>query len=297
LRLHLKRWPSLPTWMPSFDFLPFGSKLSWVTGMLVAGDDVADFRPFGTGFLTGPRMALTARHVVDDMFLHFTGVLPPALRGPMPFGVQLGTADVRTGGLVKWDVLGYHYSQAIDITGLVIEPAGVARLHQVYPKLNVIPPRPGEDITAYGYPNATWKPVSVGTFKVTVDPRLAAGIVKDVHLQYRDRSFLPFPCFHTNARFDPGMSGGPVFNTDGQVCGVICCNLPPAAEGEDHASYVSLIWPALGLRLTPRFTTDSTFIRDEAVLGRIRVLNLDYMTVTPDTPSDRIHFGPPRHDI
>ena len=36
---------------------------------------------------------------------------------------------------------------------------------------------------------------------------------------------LPFPCYHVGARFDAGMSGGPVFDEYGSLCGLVCASL------------------------------------------------------------------------
>ena len=58
---------------------------------------------------------------------------------------------------------------------------------------------------------------------------------------------MPFPCFRTNARFDGGMSGGPVFNASGRVCGLVCSTYPPFSEDEEHASYATLVWPAFAI--------------------------------------------------
>ena len=60
---------------------------------------------------------------------------------------------------------------------------------------------------------------------------------------------IPFPVFRTNARFDPGMSGGPVFNEYGKLCGLICSNMPPDNPEIDHISYVTLLWPSMGTKV------------------------------------------------
>lgn len=62
----------------------------------------------------------------------------------------------------------------------------------------------------------------------------------------RDSARLPFPCFHTNARFDHGMSGGPIINERGDVRGVVCSSFPLVEDNPEYISYGSLIWPALG---------------------------------------------------
>jgi hypothetical protein len=45
------------------------------------------------------------------------------------------------------------------------------------------------------------------------------------------------------------MSGGPVFDETGAVCGLVCSNMPPYAAHEDHVSLVTLLWPLVGLTI------------------------------------------------
>ena len=72
-----------------------------------------------------------------------------------------------------------------------------------------------------------------------------------MHHEKRDSSRLNFPCFLVNARFDGAMSGGPVFNSKGHLCGIICSNLPPDLTDpeSEHASYVTTLWPLMGLTI------------------------------------------------
>jgi hypothetical protein len=284
-----------------FDYTPLGSPATWIAGVLVAGDDGQGFRAFGSGFLAAPNLALTARHVIDEISKHFTGKHFDELSGRMPFGVQLARADVATGRLLKWDVADYHYSRTIDITAMTLEPAGdLARdFTWVLPRIDVVPPTEGSKITAFGFPHTTFRPIADGSFRVTLVPRTTEGDVKEVHPLYRDRGMLPFPCFHTNARFDAGMSGGPVFNEDGRVCGVVCSNLPPSAEGQEHISYASLIWPALGIRINQAEGAGPTpprFLRSKAETGEMQVLNLDCMSVeAAGDGNDRLRYSRPAH--
>jgi hypothetical protein len=68
----------------------------------------------------------------------------------------------------------------------------------------------------------------------------------------RDDSLLHFPSFSIDARFDGGMSGGPIFNEKGQLCGLVCACLDPA-PGQRHISYGASLWPAMYLNVD--FTT------------------------------------------
>lgn len=76
----------------------------------------------------------------------------------------------------------------------------------------------------------------------------------EVFPEQRDSSMLRFPCFRTNARFDHGMSGGPIVNERGSVCGVICDSLPLTDEDPEYISHASLLYPALGtlIDVTPQ---------------------------------------------
>jgi hypothetical protein len=58
---------------------------------------------------------------------------------------------------------------------------------------------------------------------------------------------LPFPCFEVEARFDGGMSSGPVFDETGAVCGIICSGIDGAHESGAPVSYVTTIWPIFGM--------------------------------------------------
>jgi hypothetical protein len=100
----------------------------------------------------------------------------------------------------------------------------------------------------------------------------------------------------TDARFDPGMSGGPVFNKDGQICAVVSTGMPPEYEGGEHYSHASLIWPVFGVRFNDDQQTEKNtprFLRSEAEAGRIQAFNLAYMSVLPGDNCDILHFASP----
>jgi hypothetical protein len=77
----------------------------------------------------------------------------------------------------------------------------------------------------------------------------APGSIVEVYPLRRDSGMLNFPCFRTNARFEPGMSGGPIFNESGSVCGVICSSMPPNEDDPQWLSYGSLIRPAMATQI------------------------------------------------
>ena len=77
----------------------------------------------------------------------------------------------------------------------------------------------------------------------------SAGKVIEIFREKRDSGLLNFPCFRTDTRFDHGMSGGPVINEAGYVCGVICSSTTQFEDDPKYISYVSLIWPAMGINI------------------------------------------------
>lgn len=95
-------------------------------------------------------------------------------------------------------------------------------------------PRPGELVVAVGYPN-------IETFKGTVDDariviseggmKAAYGRVVNAYPQGRDAA-NPTPVFEIEANWPSGMSGGPVFNADGEVIGLVSRSIEPQRAGE-----------------------------------------------------------------
>ena len=118
----------------------------------------------------------------------------------------------------------------------------------VFPMVDLLPPPVGTSIAAFGFPDSQFRAHHAdGPPILNMSPSSSTGEVLEIHHQARDASRLPVPCFRTNARFDGGMSGGPVFNNQtGHVCGVVCSSIPATTTEDEHISYASTIWPVLG---------------------------------------------------
>jgi hypothetical protein len=121
-------------------------------------------------------------------------------------------------------------------------------------QLSLTLPKPGDDIFAIGYHdlNAPTFEINETTGSSQIHPNkfkrsksLALGKVIEVYPESRDRGQLFFPCFQTDARFESGMSGGPVFNKAGYVCGIVCSSMFPTEDNPRYISHVSLLWPAM----------------------------------------------------
>jgi len=215
--------------------------------------------PLGTAFMIAPNgLMMTARHVVeaalatkthrsrdDGTFydhyelyvLYLTGELsdnPDAVNGGFLSVVRVWCSD-------NTDI-GFCWLQTLLKND---EPVS-------YPTMRLSPglPRVGEKILGVGYHKMNTTVAGVFCCKTVVDYSQdfahASGSVITVHRERRDVGMLNFPCFHTDAQFEPGMSGGPIFDERGYVCGVICSSMPPIENDPRYISYGSLLWIALG---------------------------------------------------
>ena len=65
----------------------------------------------------------------------------------------------------------------------------------------------------------------------------SVGEVTNVYPMGRDSSMMPGPCFATNARYEGSMSGGPAFNDDGHLVGIVSsCSKGDDVEPDDCCS-------------------------------------------------------------
>ncbi|QJR09886.1 hypothetical protein DSM104443_00936 [Usitatibacter rugosus] len=216
----------------------------------------------GTATLIGRGLALTAGHVMaackQAYGLRTTG------EGEVEGDFRLYGCQ-HVGGEVRQFLIDMFFAQEqTDVAVLRLRLGEAEWLPTGFPRWTLLPPKIGERVFAFGYAGIATQDVDGNTL-ITRDARTSVGEVKEHHLGGRDRLLAPFPCFRTNNRFDDAMSGGPVFTEGGRLCGVICANLPPAQEGEEHSSLVSLLWPILGANvelLRADTTSDSSRLID-----------------------------------
>lgn len=207
----------------------------------------------GSAIVIGQGIAITAQHVIDDFFRKFEGnYLDAAPNGEVEgtFHLQLfQILNKGQSGLI-WNVTRLWSCNFTDIAVLRLSPTSQEALNHKWrlPIIDLMPPEVGERVSCFGYRNPKTTAI-VNMIEWQVDSKTSIGEVKAVHNQKRDNCRLPFPCFQTNARYDGAMSGGPVFKDTGKLCGIICSNLPPSVDGEEHVSYVTSLWPLMGLKI------------------------------------------------
>jgi hypothetical protein len=232
--------------IPSLVSTDFGQPICHVAFPLLThkGDS---WHVMGTAVRVGGNMAITAKHVIAECLATYDGIpMPNEGHSNIDGGFNISAVQfVSADHAVMWDVRKIYGSAHTDIALLLMipqwnpppDPADGPTV-----TMDLRPPMPGSRVVAFGYANGA---VDVSaTIEAKLAPYTSVGEVVEFHPRGRDRR-LPFPCFQTNARFDGGMSGGPVFTDDGHLCGLICSNMPPFSADEDHVSYVALLWPSL----------------------------------------------------
>jgi hypothetical protein len=266
---------------------PGDSRLHY-TGVLVAGDasDTVgnSLLPLGSGFFVAPFLVLTARHVIDEISKQFHGCHIHEIVGDMKFGIDFSIQHARH-GLMKWAVMGYGYTPTIDVVALWVELREPAQLPVDFawelPTLSLAQARVGQKIIALGYPHSTRLLDEKGHAKVSLNPHESFGTIAAIHKLSRDRAMLPYPCFEANAATKGGMSGGPVFSSAGHVIGVIGSSFELGESDGPVVSYVSAIWPAVGIELrhiASPVTAATTPYRLQALVGAGAVSAVDCFT-------------------
>ncbi len=151
-----------------------------------------------------------------------------------------------------WEIREAWCSGESDLALLSLSLWGHSGEHPPDPAFGILmrglPPLKGSKISGFGYHSITTKIERHpdGNYHLDLNdiPQATTGQVTDVFPLRRDSALYSFPCFQVNARFDHGMSGGPVFDEEGKLVGIICGSLE-STEREESVSYVATIWPAL----------------------------------------------------
>jgi hypothetical protein len=196
----------------------------------------------GTAFLIAPGgVAVTARHVIDEALVRVDQE-SGAYVAVMWVGSGTDVDDVRDllGGLIA------VHQRAVDGNKsdlALIRISTLYRQGEFYPlptlTLSSRLPKRG-NIIALGYTkfdvesDTTTQTERLVT--IAQDLHYSTGRITEVYPDGRDATMLPTACFETSARFDAGMSGGPVFGEDGTVCGVVASGM---AQDDGYTSYAS----------------------------------------------------------
>ncbi len=277
-----------------FEGVLFEESVLAISGVLSSGEGPVDF--LGSAFIIAPHLAITAKHVIEG---YLSKYVSPGLRVPNGYFVMPNDSHFR---LVAWqgdgstllkrpfiiDQVGCSSFSDFAVLRLVPNFNMAGYIWRPY-NLTTLLPDLGSTVTAFGYHLNTT--INEGIEKYIGSRYFSHGQVEELHSLQRDASHINFPCFQTNARYDGGMSGGPVFSQSAYVVGIICASmpLPPDADNpaEQHYSHAAAMWPLLANtieyahpRLPVRPMTVS--IQMLARVGIVRMPGYDDFTIKCD---------------
>jgi hypothetical protein len=252
--------------------------------------------PCGTAFLVGKGgLAITAAHVLGQPFDR--RIVDINRLGPQGFPVIALQVINRGEKTLQWRVvsmnrvpsLSYDADRPLDIAFLTLQPCGdlvpeIEDHRRFFFQLNIATPHVGMPVAGYGFSNARLEqnPDEPFEFALTQSFRRVDTKVTSIHFPMRDQACMPYPCFEVDAVFEPGMSGGPIFNERDEVCGVI-------SRGSDFGvSWASIFWPALVISINGK--TGYQLARE----GSMAIRNLQCVQIrrVPGNDFPTIHFDP-----
>lgn len=235
---------------PSFIDQPPDSPINRVSARLVIFPDPKSAHQSGSCCRIAQNLYVTAAHVVTDWIEMFGASSPEQ-------SLEIWAIHINPGPEYSIFVVEHAWlSPSSDLALLRTKPyndVAASSQHTECVALDLLPPKVGDRIVGFGNysPNQEVVAGPDGARHIEIHGPGAAtvGEVIEVHAERRDSARLSFPCFQVNARFDGGMSGGPVFNEKGRLCGIICSSLPPTSEAEEHVSYATTLWPLMGIEV------------------------------------------------
>lgn len=240
----------------------------------------------GTAFIIGPGLALTAYHVIEDFVHRFERA--DAINSSINVSFELLMYLTLNEGndIMPIKVLKIWRNSPLDMAVLAFAvPTDWPDSHVwKAPRLQLLPPKPGESIAGFGFATPKVSQAQDDIPEIDLSSRTTTGTVVEIHHQSRDKARLSFPCFRVDARFDGSMSGGPIFNSAGNLCGLICSSLPATEEHPEHISYACTLWPILGTLVDA--CEFSTAIEDQYPLaelfdcGKLHAVDRSSITVT-----------------
>lgn len=194
-------------------------------------------KSIGSGIIIGPGLVLTASHVFDEFPRTGSG---PVLISFLPDNnarAWLPTSTITCSGPSTYQPWDPNSKKVSDLT--IVSCDLNSEAHAQYP-LSLVPlelclPLIGTRLWAVGFRNG-----EVGDGSVS--PLITSGLVTNCFPHGRGER-MPSPCVEVDMETLGGMSGGPVFNEDGYIVGIV------SSSFDGGPSYITLIWDALRLSL------------------------------------------------
>jgi S1-C subfamily serine protease len=153
------------------------------------------------------------------------------------------------------------------------------RIPQLTVPLSFALPEAGSTVRCFGYPQDAGEKLFPDSLRVV------EGVVKAYFPPGFTRGFMRGPCFLVGASVPNGMSGGPVMNEAGAVCGIVSAGAELFLN--EAACLVTPLYPSIFLHVAIHAQLASNF-RINATRSLIDLCAEGF--VTTDGTEDRVHF-------
>jgi hypothetical protein len=233
----------------TLDTLPFGHPATDRVPIVVSRKD-DDLYVAGTAVLVIPGLLLTARHVLTHpLWKHQRKALAPGQDYDLRARFDLHALHPRVDNTyLNWTVLRTSAMGEADLAWLQAATGDVVSPDLGTPiRMTLKRPPVGSRIEAVGYPGAEVVYPADARPELAMQAVRVTGRVVDPYVDKDpDASTI---LFQTDAPFDDGMSGGPVYDESGALCGIVSRGWN--WDTGDRISSASLLWPALAFKLAP----------------------------------------------
>lgn len=221
--------------------------------LLVGRDGVSPTKADGSGVFVADRLIMTARHVIQwywDSYDNSRVKMNRAGKKMADFELFAIQAQGNGGEPAMWAAAKLSVCPYSDLALISVVPVNeTAKTRPPFTplRLRILPPTKGETIAAFGFASTSIAAESGQQVQFNLNPSTAVGVVTDVFPEKRDSCLLSFPSFQVEAHFIGGMSGGPIFNQAGELCGLVCSG--GSGDEDVPVSNGVVLWPMAGIRI------------------------------------------------
>jgi len=238
------------------------------------GEDDKEPRVGGSGFFVAPGWAVSARHVVHDLFLTYPYYDRRLLNRPLGDVkprhhialLQTPRPDLDKTLAASWTVSCTWDYLVADLALIEANPDNqlghetADKMSDLYFEWSLLPPNPGETVEMCGVPSASLS-TSEKQWNFTGQHVHAQAQVTEVFSTIHRKGYTEFPGFVVAHPVEHGFSGGPVF-WNGRLCGL-------AAASLGDQTYVAALWPMCEFSMENKNTGKTEHFKDWLDGGRI----------------------------
>ncbi len=239
---------------PIFNSLPLkGSPIYDVTVRIIALEkDCKTVVASGTGVVIAQNLILSAKHVFDD-FCEKWNLETSTLATIDRFNIWVVFISNEDSQMYHvFEVASVYISPHSDLVLFHLDPRDRIGNERkwVQAHINLELPYVGERVVGVGFikskVNVRIDARGQSHIEIIDEPVVSVGGITQVFPEKRDSYLRHYPCIEMNARFEGGMSGGPVFNDSGQLIGIVCSSFD-LSDSNENISYASLLWPLMAI--------------------------------------------------